>query len=85
MTDPLYLSGENSNGSQFFITCAETEWLDGRHVVFGKVLDGYDVVKTIENVDKNSIDRPLEDVIIADCGVLKDAVVPFKTDLAPVV
>ncbi|EEB95026.1 hypothetical protein MPER_06068, partial [Moniliophthora perniciosa FA553] len=43
-------------------------WLDGRHVVFGKVLDGMDIVREIENVKKGPSDRPVEDIIIADCG-----------------
>merc|ERR1712020_446846 len=61
-------SGQDTNGSQFFITVAKTAWLDGKHVVFGKVSRGMDVVNNVVNQDKNASDRPLRDVLISSCS-----------------
>jgi len=63
-------AGKDTNGSQFFITCKKTSWLDGRHVVFGKVLKGMSVVRKVESTKCDSRDKPEKDVIIADCGIL---------------
>ncbi|EAS28354.2 peptidyl-prolyl cis-trans isomerase B [Coccidioides immitis RS] len=63
-------AGPDTNGSQFFITTAVTSWLDGRHVVFGEVLEGYDVVDSIQNVSKGYGDKPETDVKIAKSGEL---------------
>ncbi|GBN10346.1 Peptidyl-prolyl cis-trans isomerase B [Araneus ventricosus] len=63
-------AGKDTNGSQFFITTAKTAWLDGRHVVFGKVLKGMNLVRKIESAKTSSSDRPEKEVKIADSGTL---------------
>jgi len=63
-------AGPNTNGSQFFVTTVKTEWLDGKHVVFGKVTEGMDIVKNIEGQGSQS-GKTSNDVVIADCGQLQ--------------
>ena len=78
---PGYLSmansGPDTNGSQFFITLAKTSWLDGKHVVFGRVIEGLDVVKKIGVTRTDNGDHPLQPVIVAQSGVLP-VETPFK-------
>jgi cyclophilin family peptidyl-prolyl cis-trans isomerase len=62
-------AGPNTNGSQFFLCTVKTPWLDGRHVVFGKVVDGMDVVKKIEGLGTKS-GKTKAKIVIADCGQL---------------
>ena len=62
-------SGPCSNGSQFFLTVAKTPWLDGKHVVFGKVVEGMDVVRKMEELGSQQ-GRTRAPVVIADCGQL---------------
>ncbi|ODQ67310.1 peptidyl-prolyl cis-trans isomerase B1 [Nadsonia fulvescens var. elongata DSM 6958] len=65
-------AGKNTNGSQFFITTVVTSWLDGRHVVFGEVIEGMDIIKKIEATKTNFRDKPAEDIVIAKSGEIVD-------------
>ena len=64
--------GANTNGCQFFITCSNTDWLDGKHVVFGKVLDKESLllVRKIENIQTDNDDKPKLQIVIEECGEL---------------
>jgi peptidyl-prolyl isomerase F (cyclophilin D) len=62
-------AGPNTNGSQFFICTATTPWLDGKHVVFGSVVEGMDVIRKVESFGSPS-GQPSTKITIADCGQL---------------
>lgn len=57
-------AGPNTNGSQFFITVAPTEWLTGRHTIFGEVVEGYEIVEKISQAPRNSQDKPNKEITV---------------------
>jgi cyclophilin family peptidyl-prolyl cis-trans isomerase len=65
-------AGPNTGGSQFFITLAPTPWLNGHHAIFGKVVEGMNVVRLIGAVVTDFRDRPREDVVMEKVEVVKE-------------
>eukprot|EP01064_Diplonema_japonicum_P009201 TRINITY_DN1667_c15_g1_i1.p2 TRINITY_DN1667_c15_g1~~TRINITY_DN1667_c15_g1_i1.p2 ORF type:complete len:294 (+),score=103.25 TRINITY_DN1667_c15_g1_i1:55-882(+) len=64
-------AGPNTNGSQFFLTTSTPAYLNGKHTVFGKIIEGYQIATKIEATKTNRQDAPLKPVIIANCGEIK--------------
>jgi peptidyl-prolyl cis-trans isomerase A (cyclophilin A) len=63
-------AGPGTNGSQFFVTTAETPWLNGKHTIFGQVTDGYEVVDAIGKAATGPNDRPVQDIVIERIDVV---------------
>jgi peptidyl-prolyl cis-trans isomerase A (cyclophilin A) len=64
-------SGPNTNGSQFFITVAATEWLTGKHTIFGEVVEGEDIVEKISRVPRDRQDKPNNPVVLESVSIEK--------------
>ena len=64
-------AGPNTNGSQFFICTVKTEWLDGRHVVFGSVVEGMDIIKKVEGFGSRS-GKTSAKIVVDDCGEIAE-------------
>ena len=62
-------SGPNTNGSQFFITVANTDWLTGKHTIFGEVVEGQDIVTKISKVARNGQDKPHKPVVLESVAI----------------
>ena len=63
-------AGPGTNGSQFFLTEVAAPWLDGKHAVFGEVIEGADLVPVITRVDKGTDDRPLKDIVLQQVEII---------------
>jgi len=82
-------SGPNTNGSQFFITHKATPWLDGKHTVFGKIAEGFNIVDSIANVEVAGANKPVKDVVIETVEIIRigkdakayDAISEFVTPI----
>lgn len=75
-------AGPGTNGSQFFITTVPTPHLNGKHVVFGEVIQGKSIIRQMERCEKGANDKPVKDWVIADCGELPADYVPEKALVA---
>lgn len=64
-------AGPNTNGSQFFVTVAATPWLDGKHAIFGEVVEGMDVVMNISKAPRGPMDRPVEPIVMTKVTIIK--------------
>jgi peptidyl-prolyl cis-trans isomerase A (cyclophilin A) len=65
-------AGPNTNGSQFFITVAATPWLDGKHTVFGEVVENYELVEAISKVKTGPMDKPAEPITIKHVKIVRE-------------
>ncbi|XP_072168801.1 peptidyl-prolyl cis-trans isomerase 6-like [Diadema setosum] len=68
-------AGPNTNGCQFYITTVKTKWLDGAHVVFGKILSGIDTLAAVERTETDANDKPVKDVVVTASSV--EELAPF--------